>query len=539
METGIQFDLAIPEDLSLTHYFLEHNLQAGRADKVAAHYLDDALSFADLSALTNRVGNVLVELGVSTADRVLLVLQDCPEWLAGWFATMKVGAVATHAYTFLPPADYAYFVAYVQPKVVIADASTLEAVREGIRQAGLNVALLVAGRQPPALQENEYSLEEMIRNAREVLHAVSPHRKNLAFWNFSSGTTGNPKGVPHTHDHGVVGYESFQHIVQYSPDDVVLRIPKLFFHYARDLGMNAPLRAGASVCLCPERATPERIFELIAKHRPSVLINVPTMMRAMLKSSASDGADLSSLRLCVSSGELLSAQLYQEFKDKFGVEVMNVHGSAETYLGYFINRPGRVRPGSSGTVAPFVQVKVLNADGAEVTKGDTGVLWVRSEASGFGYHDEPVKSRETFPGDNWVNTNDLFRQDEDDYFWYMGRANDVIKTSGLYVSPVEIEICLARHPTVRECTVAAMEDADGLLKITAFVVLHASADPSPATGEELIAHCRRHMAPYKAPRQIAFRPELPKTGAGKIDKRALLTAGTADSAGSEHAPTQV
>ena len=310
--------------------------------------------------------------------------------------------------------------------------------------------------------------------------------------------------------------------IQYTPDDVVMRVPKLFFHYARDPGMNVPLRAGASVCLCPGRATPEGLFELIAKHRPTVLLNVPTMMRAMLKSPKAAQADLSSLRMCLSSGELLSEQLYKEFTDTFGVEVVNLHGSAETGLAYFMNRSGRTKPGSSGTVGPFVQVKIVDGNGRQVTQGDTGVLWVQSDASGSGYHGDTVKSRETFLGNSWVNTNDLFREDEDGFYWYMGRANDMIKVSGVYVSPLEVEICLAEHPFVRECVVMGVEDADGLLKTAAFVVLRDHAAASAELAAELAAFCRQRMAPFKAPRKIEFQPDLPKTGQGKIDKRALL-----------------
>ena len=539
MKTGQALDVRISEDLSLTSYFLEHNLEAGRADKVAAYYLDQIYTFRDLCALTNKLGNVLKQFGVGLADRVLLVLQDRPEWLAGWFATMKVGGVATHVYTYLPAADYGYFIGYVQPRVVIVDTTTLEAVREGIRQAGRMTILLVAGDQLPPLEANEYGFDAMVAGAAPALDPVSPNRKNLAFWNFSGGTTGKPKGVSHSHDHGVVSCESFQHIIPYTPDDVVLRAPKLFFHYARDLGMNWALRAGASVCLCPERTTPEGLFELIAKHRPTILLNVPTMMRAMLKSPEAVNANLSSLRLCMSSGELLSEQLYKEFTDTFGVEVMNVHGSAESCLGYFINRPGKVKPGSSGTITPLVQVKIVDGEGNEVPQGDTGVVWVRSEASGSGYHEDPAKSRETFFGDNWINTNDLFREDQDGYFWYMGRANDIIKVSGVYVSPLEVEICLAEHPAVRECVVMGVEDADGLLKITAFVVLRALAEPSLDLAAELIAFCRQRMAPFKAPRKIDFQPNLAKTGQGKIDRRTLLERLSVGAEGSGNAFTPV
>ncbi len=539
MKRGPAFDVEIPEDLTLSNFYLEDNLVRGRGEKIAAYYEDEAYTFGALCQLANKVGNVLKDLGVDFQDRVLLVLQDSPDWLAAWFGTMKIGGVATHAYTYLHPTDYEYFIGYVQPKVVIVDRTTLGIVREGARKATHPVVILVAGSDLPPLDKNEIALADRLASASPVLAARSPSKGNLAFWNFSGGTTGKPKGVPHSHDHGVVGFESFQSLVQYTAQDVVLRVPKLFFHYARDLGMNWPLRAGAAVCLAPERTTPEIIFRMIAKHRPTVLLNVPTMMRAMLESPEATHADLSGIRVCLSSGELLSEQLYTAFTETFGVEVRNVHGSAETFLGYFADRAGEVRPGSSGKIASLVTVKLMDKEGNEVPERETGVLWVRSAASATGYHLDPEKSKETFPGDQWVNTNDLFREDEDGYFWYMGRANDLIKVSGVYIAPLEIETCLAQHPAIGECAVLGVKDADGLVKAKAFVVLKDGVPATERTAAEIDEYCRRNLASYKVPRIIEFLSELPKTGQGKIDKRLLSTRGSVAGETTGHARATV
>lgn len=526
MKRGPIIDVTIPEALTLSHFYLEENLACGRAEKIAAYYEDKTYTFGELCQLANRVGNVLKDLDVGFQDRALLILQDSPEWLAAWFGAMKIGAVATHAYTYLHPTDYEYFIGYVQPKVVVVDRTTLDIVREGARKAAHRVTLLVAGRDPPPLEEGEIGLADRLTHAPPFLAAQHSSKRNPAFWNFSGGTTGKPKAVPHSHEHGAVGFQSYQSVIHYTPQDVVLRVPKLFFHYARDLGMNWPLRAGAAVCLAPERTTPETVFQMIAKHRPTVLLNVPTMMRAMLASPEAAHADLSCIRLCLSSGEQLSKQLYTAFTKAFGIEVINVHGSAEAFLGYFVDRPGEVRPGSSGKVAPLVSVKLMDKQGREVPPGETGVLWVRSAASGTGYHLYPEKSKETFRGDQWVNTKDLFREDEDGYFWYMGRANELIKVSGVYVAPIEIETCLAQHPAIRECAVLGVADADGLLKAKAFIVLRDGVAPSDVIAREIAEFCRRHLASYKVPKAIEFVSALPKTGQGKIDKRQLSTRGT-------------
>lgn len=501
---------------------MDDNLIQGRGRKAAIYYEGETYTFSDLAVLTNKIGNILKDLNVLMEDRVLLVLQDSPEWIASWMATMKIGGVATHAYTYLQPSEYEYFLNYVRPRVVIADATTIDKIREGARNSNFPRATLIAGKNLPELRKGEYSLEEMIRSANGNLEAEATSKNDLAFWNFSGGTTGKSKGVPHMHHDGVVGFESFQHIAQYTPDDIVLRIPKLFFHYSRDLGMNWALRAGAAVVLSPERSTADLVFELINRYKPTVLLNVPTMMRAMLQSSKTKGTDLSCLSFSIASGEFLSAQLYEEFTQTFGVEVLNVIGSAEALVGYLMDRPGEVVAGSSGKITPLVEVKLVDNEGNEVPQGESGVLWVRSDASGWMYHGEHEKTKQTFMGSDWVNTNDLFREDENGNWWYSGRADDLIKVSGVYVAPLEIEKCLESHSAVQEAVVMAIKDADGLAKTKAFVVLKEGFEASDQTAKELKEYCKEKMASFKTPKEITFLSELPKTGQGKIDKRALI-----------------
>lgn len=535
MKQGPAIPITLPQRFNLTGFYLEDNIACGRGSHLAVHYRDRRYSFDEISRLTNKFGNVLKSLGVGLGDRVLLVLRDSPEWLAAWFATMKIGGVATHAYTYLASSDYEYLIDYVAPRVVVVDGTTLHTVRSAAQHCKDGMTLLVAGDELPFLENGEHHSYELLAQASDQLAAEHADKDNVAFWNFSGGTTGRWKGVPHRHSHGAIGFECFNSVIRFTRDDVVLRVPKLFFHYARDLGMNWPLRNGASVCLAPERTTAELIFELIEKHRPSVLVNVPTMMRAMLQSPLSKRADLSCLRLCLSSGELLSEQLYREFSDRFGVEVINAHGSAETYLPYFMDQPGAVRPGSSGKLMPLVDVKLVDKEGNEVAEGETGVLWVRSDASGWCYHHEAEKTAETFRGNGWVNTNDLFREDKDGYYWFMGRANDMIKVSGIYVAPLEIEQRLAEHPAVAECIVLAVKDSDNLLKTKAFIVPKAGFAPSDRLAKELNQFCRQTMAGFKAPKFIQFLSDLPKTGQGKIDKRRLLAAATSAEDEVQHA----
>jgi len=519
---GPQFEVDLPERLNLGSYYLDVNLAAGRGDKTAICCANERYSFAQLWRLTNKLGNVLRQLGVEPENRVLLVLEDSPEWIAAWLAIMKIGAVGAHAYTYLHPKEYAYLLDLVRPKVVVADGSTLGRLREGCRGLGVPPTLLVAGGDAVSgLAQGELDLRAMLEHAGEDLEVAATHRDDPAFWNFSSGSTGEPKGVPHMHRDGVVAYEAFNYDLGYDADDVVVRVPKLFFHYSRDLGALFPLRSGAAVVLSRERATPAGIFRMIEEHRPTVLINVPTMMRAMLETPQQERADLACVRRCMSSGELLSAQLAKAWTDTFGGEIVNRYGSAESGAGLLYNRSSAGRLGSSGTVTALATVKLVDDHGVEVPRGQPGILLGRTDASGLCYVREHAKSKATFLGNEWVNTGDLFVQDADDYFWYAGRANEVVKVRGVWVSPAEIEQCLQGCPEVKECVVLALEDGDGLMQLRAFVALKEGVAASPQLAGTFQQVCKDKLAPHKYPRAIEFMNELPKTGPGKFDRRRL------------------
>jgi benzoate-CoA ligase family protein len=521
MVKGEQVEFSLPERLNLGSYYLDVNLEDGRGDRTALYYQDRSYSFLDLWRLTNRVGNVFKELGVEPENRVLLILEDSPEWVAAWLAAMKVGAVGAHAYTYLTPHDYAYLLNLVKPKVVVVDKTTLERVREGARSARYPKAFLVAGESSRNLKPGEFNLGEMIESADDRLEIEPTHRDDLAFWNFTGGTTGKPKGVPHMHRDSVLSYNSFSRILGYNADDIVLLVPKLFFHYARDNGLLFALRSGAAVILFGERATAPLIFDLIGKFRPTVMLNVPTMMRAMIQTPKHERADLSCLRRCLSSGEVLSPQLYNEWLSNFGTEVLDRFGSAESGMGYLCNRPGKARPGSSGTVTPLAEIKLVDDDGTEVPRGQPGLLLTRSDASAQYYVREHEKSKATFLGDEWINTGDIFIQDERDYFWHVGRADEMVKVSGVWVSPLEVERVLQECPSVKECAVMGIKDGDGLTKIQAFVALRDGARGAAGMQDELQRFLRARLAPHKIPRSFDFLDELPKTGQGKIDRRVL------------------
>ncbi|MDP2643405.1 MAG: benzoate-CoA ligase family protein [Desulfobacterales bacterium] len=521
MSVGTYATLPLPPEFNMASYILDDNLAAGRGSRTAIYYRNETYTFHDICALTNRAGNVLKQIGVERENRVLVILNDSPEWVATWLGAIKIGAVATHAYSYLVAEDYGYFLNYVKPKAVVVDESTLETVRQGAKLSRCPVKFLVKGLSGAKLQKNEYSLDEMIRAASPSLEAEPTSKDDIACWNWSGGTTGKPKAVPHMHHDFAVAFESFQEIVHYNEQDVMLNVPKLFFHYAHDLGLNFPLRAGGSVILFPERTSPQIIFQLIKEHQPTLLLNVPTMMRAMLQVPGEEQADLSSIRINFSSGEALSEQLYNEWKTTFQGDVVEPIGSAEAYLGYIVNRPGQKVPGSVGKVAPFVEAKIVDDQGREVPRGKQGVLLIRADSVGTGYHLEHEKSKQTFLGNDWLNTGDIFRHDEDNNFFYIGRGGDLIKVSGVWISPFQIEAHLQTHEKIKECAVLGIQDQDGLTKTKAYIALQDGGAGSEALKKELVGFCKNTLGGHKYPRTIEFLAELPKTGQGKIDRLRL------------------
>jgi benzoate-CoA ligase family protein len=426
---------------------------------------------------------------------VLLILGDSVEFVALWYGAQKIGAVTAEAYTFLQAKDYAYYLDYTRAGVVVADASTADRVHEAAEGSPWLRHVLVVGD----------GFEELAAEASDELDAAPTTKDDVAIWKFTTGSTGQPKAAVHPTHSAVLSFEWYARgVLDLREDDVVLPVPKLFFGYARDLAALFPFGVGAAGIVFPERTTPERLFELIGHHRPTILVQVPTMMAAMLAHPDAADQDLSCLRLCTSAGEALPRELYERWRTAFGVEVLDGIGSSEAYHIYTSNRHGRVRAGSTGELVPGYEAH-LDEHGELSIEGDTAALL---------YWSEHEKSKQTFSGDT-VRTGDLFERDEDGFFWYRGRADDLIKVGGIWVAPAEIEDCLLAHPDVIECAVVGREE-DGLTRACAFVVARRAAD-----GAALQDFVRGRLSPHKVPRVISIVPELPKTPSGKIDRKAL------------------
>lgn len=508
--------------LNLASYFVDRNLEEGRGDRVALVSPDGPCTYASLALTVNRTGNVLLHAGVRPQQRVLLVLADSIDFVAAWYAVQKVGAVTAEAYTFLPPKDYAYYIDYTEAAAVIVDPETLPRLREALKLTRHRPRLLVAGDAGEELRRGEASLSALVNGMSEdlALAAAPTTADDIAIWKFTTGSTGHPKACVHPAHSAAASYEHYaRRVLDISADDVVLPVPKLFFGYARDLAALFPFGVGGSGIVFPERSTPERIFELIARHRPTILVTVPTMMQAMLEHPTAAGQDLSCLRLCTSAGEALPAPIHRRWLDRFGVPVVDGMGSSEAYHIFISGRPGRVRVGSMGEAVPGYEIDIVDDTGDAVDDGGIGRIRVRGDTIAREYWREPERTAETF-GPNTVLTGDLAERDHDGYFWYRGRADDLLKISGIWVAPTEVEACLADHPAVREAAVIGVQ-REGLTRIRAYVVPRTDAALS---ADDLRAHVRSTLSGHKVPHEIVVIDELPRTGSGKVDRRALLEA---------------
>jgi benzoate-CoA ligase family protein len=485
----------LPRELNLASWFVDGNVEEGRGERTALIGPHGKTTYAELARLVNRCGNVLRGLDVRAEERVLLVLGDSVELVALWYGAQKLGAVTAEAYTFLQPKDYAYYLDYTRAGVVVVDRTTEEPVREAARSSRWLRHVLEVGE----------SFDELLAEASDELEPATTTKDDVAIWKFTTGSTGRPKAAVHPQHSPVLSFEWYaKGVLGLREDDVVLPVPKLFFGYARDLTALYPFGVGAAGIVFPERTTPERIFELVAEHRPTILVQVPTMMAQMVAHPDAARQDLSCVRFCTSAGEALPRELYERWRTTFDVEVLDGIGSSEAYHIYISNRPGRVRPGSVGELVPGYRAQIA----------ENGELWIEGDTAALLYWGEHEKTKQTFHGD-LVKTGDLFERDGDGFFWYRGRVDDLIKVGGIWVAPAEIEHCLVSHPDVVECAVVGAQQ-NGLTLTRAFVVARGPVDEGT-----LRDYVRERLSPHKVPREVRFVDDLPKTPSGKLDRKAL------------------
>jgi benzoate-CoA ligase family protein len=522
-----------PERFNLYDYLLEARLREGRGDHVALRLPEGDLTYAEVAQLAERHATALAAAGVRREERVMIALPDGAAFVGAMFGILRLGAVAVMVNPQLSAVELAGLLEYVAPTLACVDAAQLGVYREAAATAPcLENGLIVHG-EPADPSSFENRLRRPTTGASDILKegggappVAATHRDDPALWLFSGGTTGRPKAVIQPHRSFANTTELYaKRTLGYGPGDITISVPKLFFGYATGSNLFFPFSVGGSAVLFPEAPTPALLFEKIARHRPTILINVPTFVQKMVAQAAAmdgdEGAsriDLSSLRLATSAGEALSPELYRRWSERFGVDLLDGLGTAEMWHIFVTNRPGEVRPGTLGRVVDGFELSVRDADGVPLPTGELGRLWVRGGSRAHGYWRNSEQTAESFRGEDVVG-GDLIRLDEDGFVHYGGRADDVLKVGGRWLVPAEVEDVLARHPAVRECAVIGVADAAGLMKPYAFVL---ADEDAPADLEEVLrAHVLGHLAAYKHPRRVIVLDAFPRTHLGKIDRGQL------------------
>jgi benzoate-CoA ligase family protein len=503
----------IPERFNAAAWVVDRHLEQGRGDRIAILHGDDAISYADLAAAINRTGHALRGLGVQVEQRVLMLVLDCPEFAYTFFGAMKIGAVPVPVNTMLKSQDYAYLLEDSRARVLVVSGELLPAIEPVLAGAPWLQHVLVIG----GGGSNDFA--RCIATQSPELDAAPTSRDDVAFWLYTSGTTGRSRGAVHLHHDMVYCSELYASgILNMSAQDRTFSIAKLFFAYGLGNALYCPLAAGATTVLFPGRPQPDAIFGVIDRHRPTLFFGVPTAYAAMLH-AAERGAqvDFSSVRYGVSAGEALPASVFTRWRDRFGFEILDGIGSTEILHIFLSNRPGDIRPGSSGKPVPGYDIKVLDDDDRPVAVGEVGNLWVAGDSTCAYYWNKHDASKRAFHGE-WMRTGDKYRIDEDGYFWYAGRADDMLKVGGIWVSPTEVESTIVEHPDVLECAVVGASDADTLVKPKAYVVLKDGANAGEMMAVAIQTFVKDRIAPYKYPRWIEFVDELPKTATGKIQR---------------------
>jgi len=506
--------------LNLADHYLERNLARGRGDHVAiiVDHPDSGVAkftYRDVSARSAQVGHELLARGLGLEDRVFIILEDGIEWVTAFFGAQKIGATTMFLNPAVTAEELAFYLSDSRARAVITTAAV--AARLPTERPHLRVVLEMD------------TAEASLRARPTTLETAKTSEEDFAIWLYSSGSTGAPKAAVHRAYDFVYNTERYPtEVLKMTADDITLSVPKLFFGYATGSNLLFPFHFGGTAILFPDRPTPERLFGLIAKHRATVLINVPTLIAQMVTAYQTEKRDLSSLRVVKSAGEALPPELYQRWKAATGIEILDGIGSAEMFHIFISGRFGEVVPGSLGTLVTGYTAQIVDEDLRELPDGEVGTLRVGGGSAAAFYWQRHEKSREVLEG-KWVLSSDRFMRDAKGYFWYRGRADDVIKVAGRWLSPLEIEDVLVRHPAVAEAG-ASSYTKEGLTKPMAFVILRAGATVTEA---ELAAHATQHLEGYKVPRFIEIVSALPRSDRDKLARKPLaeLASRAADKRG--------
>lgn len=494
---------------------LEHNL-AQRGGKEALFSDSRVLTFDQISAEANRVANALKKCGVRPGEYVGLLAFDRPEWVTSFFGTLKIGAIHIGMNTLLTAGEYDYILKDSRARVLIMSDSLWDKI-EPIREANPQLEHIIVIGDPPAGTE---SYAAWIAKESPECETFATHREDYATLNYSSGSTGTPKGILHAHKDLILTAVLWgQNVLGLRESDRTFALAKLFFTFGTGGNLLMPFSVGASTVLyAGSPRVAKDVLAQVTKYRPTIFYNSPTgYAMSLALPDLLTRFDLSSLRLCVSAGEALPAPIWQQWKETTGIDIIDGIGATEVYHIFISNRPGDIKPGSSGKPVPGFEVRVVDEDWNDVPQGEIGNLILKGESVALSYLHQYEKSRKTFVGE-WLFTGDKYFVDDDGYYHHAGRSDDMMKVGGIWASPTEIESTIISHPAVVECAVVGRADDSDLVKPKAYVVLMADQTPSSRLEKEIIEYCREKMAGYKRPRWVEFVDELPKTATGKIQR---------------------
>ncbi len=522
--------IELPMIFNVATHFVDRHVREGRGQRIAFECGDERVSYAQLFERVNRAGNALKKLGVRQEERIGLLLLDTPEFAYCFFGGIKIGAVPIPINTLLKPQDYEYILNDSRARVLIVSEQLLPQIQAIARDKLRYLQTIVVFGKTDG---GTLSLQKLLDESSPELEAEPTSKDDAAFWLYSSGSTGFPKGCVHLHHDMVVCSELYaKNILGITENDRFFSVAKLFFAYGLGNGLYFALSVGATSILWPGSPSPPNIFSVIEKHKPTLFFSVPSNYATLLsykRESGSPDFDLSSVRYGVSAGEALPASIFHRFKERFNVEILDAIGSTEALHMFIANRPGAVRPGSSGQIMPGYEARIVDENGNDVPDGEIGSLLIKGDSVCAAYWNQHEKTKDTIQG-HWIRTGDKYYRDPDGYYWYVGRNDDMMKVKGMWVSPIEIESALLEHPMVQEAAAIGCEDGNHLVKAAAYIVLKNGISSSPQLIAEIKEHLQARLAPHKCPQTFAIVNDLPKTATGKIQRYKLRQMASASTA---------
>lgn len=510
----MEFGIDLPELFNIADYLVDRNVREGRKDKVAVICEDRRLTYGQIQEGVNRIGNGLQKLGVRMEERVALLLLDTEIYPQAFLGAIKIGAVPICLNTLMRPKDYKYFLNDSRARVLMINAELLDSIAD-IRDELMFLEHVIVVNGPGKNADIDFASWFALQSTQLDPAPTTPW--DSCFWLYSSGSTGQPKGTVHLQHDIVFSVETYgKQVLQIQENDICFSAAKLFFAYGLGNGLYFPFSVGATAVYHPGRPTPDAMYEVINKHKATIFFGVPTLFGSMLTVEGSLGR----VKICVSAGEALPPEVSKRWQTRFQVPIMDGIGSTEVAHIYISNTRDTMRPGSTGQLVPGYDARIVDKDFNDLPQGEIGTLLVKGDSTASCYWNKHEKTKSTMLGE-WLNTDDKFFMDEDGFFFYVGRSNDMLKVGGIWVSPIEVESCLMEHMAVLECAVTGSPDKDQLIKPRAFVVLHKGFEATPALEKELKEYVKSRLAHYKYPRWIDFMDDLPKTATGKI-KRFML-----------------